>query len=123
MTVEWNGDAFIRNLQETAAKGLLAAAKTLQNEERARRGIRNPRPYHNSAPKGQYPHLRTGAGRAGIMVSPSSLSEVINLLRVRVGYARNTFYSAVLESQGWKGLKNTLTDIRGQLGNVIATVK
>ncbi len=123
MTLEWNGDAFIKALNERAAKGLLAAAKTLQNEDRSRRGIRNPRPYRNSAPKGEYPHLRTGAGRAGIMVSPSSLSEVMQLLRVRVGYARNTFYSAVLESEGWKGLRNTLTEIQGQLGGVIAQVR
>lgn len=115
MTIEWNGEAVMRELRQQAARGLLAAAVTLQTEHMKRLNVPNPSPYLSPAPKGDYPHKRTGFGQANVRMTPTTIAAVAATLSVRVGIGENAKYMAILETKGWKGLLDTLADLRPQL--------
>lgn len=118
MPLQWNGEQLMRDLRQQAARNLLATAVTLQVEHMKRLSIDNPPPYLNPAPKGAYPHKRTGFGQANIVMAPTSISEVAQTLSVRVGVTQNAAYMAYLEVAGWKGLLDTLADLRSQLAAI-----
>lgn len=115
--IEWNAAAVL-NLRREVAMGLLRAAVFLQNTHRQRLNVSNPRPHKNPAPRGDYPRARTGHLRDTIWISPTSPTEVEMSLRIRVGYMEK--YGAFLDLKGWKGLADTVQDLRPQLAAFIA---
>lgn len=120
MTTQWHGAAVFRLIEEAAAKGLLAAALTLETELRRRVSVPNPPPYHNSSKPGEYPRLRTGAGQKSIAHEPATLAEVMKEGIVRVGYRAGAGdHMQILEERRQRlGVEKTLQDLRARLARI-----
>lgn len=116
-SVEWN-NAYEDAMREAAARRLLAAALTLQTEARKDVSRGNPSPHDHPAPRGEFPKLRTGHGRAAIGLDLTSLAAVKKTLRVRVGY-RKPAHLAYLGQRGWLWLRDTLRRVSGQLAGIL----
>lgn len=99
-------DAVVARIRQEAARRLLAAAITLQSAYRADVSKGNPAPHDHPAPKGDYPRLRTGQGRAGVSVWPASVGEVMAAGSVSVGF-RPPIHLYWLAGKGWKGMLDT----------------
>lgn len=104
----WNGDEFMDELRENAARLLLVAATVLQTQHMKDLNKSNPRPYLNPAPKGEFPRKRTGNLQAGILIDPPDLDQIKSTLKVRVGYSANADYGAFLAVRGWKWILDSL---------------
>jgi hypothetical protein len=114
----FDADAIVTRLRQEAARRLLAAAITLQSAHRADVSKGNPAPHDAPAPKGEFPRLRTGQGRAGVSVSPLSVSEVMAGGSVSVGY-RPPIHLYWLVGKGWKGLIDTYQRERSRLRSIL----
>ena len=102
----FDADAIAERVRVECARRLLAAGIALQSAARADVSGGNPAPHDQPAPKGEFPRLRTGQGRAGISVTPASVSEVMAAGSVTVGY-RPPVHLYFLASKGWKGMLDT----------------
>jgi hypothetical protein len=114
----FDADAIVARIRTEAARRLLAAAITLQSAARADVSNGNPAPHDAPAPKGEYPRLRTGQGRAGISVWPASVGEVMAAGSVSVGY-RQPPHLYWLAGKGWKGVADTYARERAKLKRIL----
>ncbi len=112
-------DAIVKRVQQECARRLLAAAITLQGAHRADVSTGNPAPHDDPAPKGDFPRLRTGGGRAGVVVTPTSVGEVIATGAVSVGHREGGKHLYFLAGKGWKGLQDTYARERAKLKAII----
>lgn len=118
MGLKWYGAQRLAELKNATARGLLAAAVTLQSEEKARVNVSNQQGKAPSSP-GEYPRKRTGFGQAGIVYEPTTVAGVAQGMRVRVGYLRNAFYLGYLGvKRKRKWLVDTVKSIRATLATV-----
>jgi hypothetical protein len=108
----------VTRVRQEAARRLLAAAITLQSAYRSDVSVGNPAPHDHPAPKGDYPRLRTGQGRAAVSVSPASIGEVMGAGQVVVGY-RPPVHLYYLANKGWKGMLDTLARERANIQRVL----
>lgn len=118
--VDFDADGFAARLSDRAAVRLLAAALAFQSAARADLSKGNPSPHDRPAPKGEFPRLRTGQGRAAVALDTTDRKRVAAERRVRVGLrvaGQHLFY---LRRKGWEGLPDTLARVRGQLAAVLA---
>lgn len=113
---------FEDRLRQQAAERLVTCAVTLQSEEMGRLSIANPYPHKNPAPQGEYPRARTFTLRNGVQYDSTTLDVIKKELRVRVGYAARAFYGAILQRKGWKGLLDTLKDLRPRFVALLANL-
>ena len=111
-----NLDSFIEGLEIAAAMQLQRAALELQQHLTARlRQNSNPPPYKNPAPRGTYPHVRTGFLASHILIRPASLTAIRSAGLVRVGYGASAFYGVALGNRGWKWLADALEEATPQI--------
>lgn len=108
-------DASMSRVRAEVARRLLAAALALQAAARADVSRGNPAPHDNPAPKGEFPKLRTGGGRAAIAVAPASVAEVAERGSVGVGHRRGGAHLLYLAGKGWKGIADSLQRARGRI--------
>lgn len=97
----------IARIRNEAARRLLAAAITLQSAHRSDLSVGNPSPHRQPAPRGDYPRLRTGGGRANVAVAPASVAGVLSAGYVAVGYRPGGVHLAYLGNKGWKWIADT----------------
>lgn len=107
-------------LRDQAARRLLAVALTFQAEARKDLSRGNPAPHRNPAPRGEFPRLRTGQGRAAVSLETADRRRIAAEGRVRVGLTPAGEHLAVLRRRGWKGLGDTLARCRAQLAAIQA---
>ncbi len=112
-------DAIVQRIRAEAARRLLAAAVTLQSAYRADVSKGNPAPHDNPAPKGAFPRLRTGGGRANVAVVPASISEVMASGVVSVGHREAGKHLFFLAGKGWKGILDTLARERPKIQRIL----
>lgn len=112
----WDDEAFRRRLSQRAGRALLAKALRLQAAHKAALSVGNPAPHERPAPRGEFPRLRTGFGRAQVAVEPATIVAAAAAGRVTVGVRRPGFYLAALAAKGWLGLLDTYRRVRGTLG-------
>lgn len=112
-------DAIIDRVKREAARRLLAAALALRSAHRAAVSTGNPAPHDSPAPKGDYPRLRTGGGRAGVSVSPATLGEIAAGGSVAVGHRPAGKHLYFLAGTGWKGLTDTLAAERPKIDAIL----
>lgn len=131
-----NTAAALAGLQQDLARRLLAAAVTLVSELQRRVStsagpVRRKRQrdtaagkrgssytaYANPSRVGDYPHLRSGHGRANYAYEPTTVEGVIAAgLRVRIGVRELGKHMLILElKRGRKGVLATARDLKGQL--------
>lgn len=126
MTLHWNGQKVLADIGSATAENLLAAAVFFQTTHKRRlskpaadkrQGRRNRRRTYVASLPGEYPRLRTGHGRGGHTFEPTTKAGVIAAnYTIRLGYLRNVFYMAVLETRQKRlGLMQTLRDTLPQL--------
>lgn len=123
MGLDWYGAERMAELKNASARGLLAAAVTLQSEEKARVNVSNQQ---GTAPSkaGEYPRKRTGFGQAGIVYEPQTVAGVAQGMRVRVGYLKGSFYLGYLGvKRGRKWLIDTVRSIAGKLAAIATGTK
>jgi hypothetical protein len=111
----FDADKLAARLADRAARGLLAAALAFQAEARADLSRGNPAPHDRPAPKGDFPRLRTGQGRAAVALETTDRARVARELRVRVGLRESGKHLFFLRQKGWLGLPHTLARCRGRL--------
>lgn len=119
--MQWHGPERFQAIQKAAAQGLLRAALLFEVQHSLRVSKPNPPPYVDSSKRGEYPKLRTGAGRSGLTHVPATVEEVMRTGSVRVGFVQGRHHLLHLElSQrfGRLGLQRTLSDLRGPLAAV-----
>lgn len=109
----------IRRVEIEAARRLLAAAITLQTDHRQDLSIGNPAPHKNPAPKGEFPRLRTGGGRAGVQFSPSTVEEVRQRRAVAVGFRPGAMHLLFLGGKGWKWLVTTYERVKPKIDRIL----
>lgn len=107
-------------LHDQAARRLLAVALTFQSEARADLSVGNPAPHNHPAAKGDFPKLRTGGGRAAVVLETTDRKRIAAELRVRVGLMKSGEHLAILRKKGWKGLPDTLARCRPKLAAILA---
>lgn len=112
-------DASMGRIRAEVARRLLAAALALQAEARADVSRGNPAPHDNPAPKGEFPKLRTGGGRAAIAVTPASVAAVADRGSVGVGHRRTGAHLLYLSGKGWKGIGDSLQRARGRINALL----
>ena len=110
----------IDRVRREAARRLLAAALTLQTDHRTDLSIGNPAPHTSPAPKGQFPRLRTGGGRANVAVAPASIAEVMARGAVAVGYRPAGVHLVYLGGRGWRWVVDTLARERSKINRILA---
>lgn len=108
-------DPAIEALRDLVARRLLAAGLTLQAEHRRDLSVGNPSPHNHPAPRGAFPRLRTGGGRANVAFEPTTVAGVRKVLRVRIGYRPAALHLLILANRGWKGIVDTLDRARGKV--------
>jgi len=111
----FDADAIVQRVRREAARRLLAAAITLQSAYRADVSVGNPAPHDHPPPKGAFPALRTGGGRANVAVTPASIGEVMAAGSVSVGHRENGKHLYFLAGKGWKGMLDTYKRERPKL--------
>ncbi len=112
-----NTTVLMQKFEGAAAIGLLRAAVFLQLQLRQRLE-RKVNDYQNSNPSapGEYPAVVTGALRDGVLYEPTTPAQVAKEGEVRVGYAANTNYGAILELRKKRlGIEKTVQDLLPQL--------
>lgn len=136
---DWHGDELEAELEKAAAEDLQRAAEFFQTQHKIRLSVESPHVsrqrkrntaggpkgssymvYTDPARRGQYPKLRTGHGRAGVVRQPVNVPGTIAAgLRVRVGMTANVPYMLSLELRGWRGLLDTLQATDAQLSKIL----
>lgn len=119
--LKWNGDAAFESIRRGAAQGLLRAATFFETQHSIRVASPNPPPYRDSSRAGEYPKLRTGAGRSGLSHEPVTLAEAAASLQVRVGFRKGRHHLLILElSKRFNrlGLERTMKDLQPQLASL-----
>jgi hypothetical protein len=119
MAGTWNGDHLERLRRRLLAEGLLRAGLFLQQTHMNKLNVSNPRPHKTPAPLGDYPRKRTGWLQRHVLIEPSSIAEVEQTLKVRIGVGASAFYGEVLALRGWKGIRDTAALIREQLAEFV----
>jgi hypothetical protein len=117
-----DADQIVARIRTEAARRLLAAAIALQSAHRADLSVGNPAPHDDPAPKGEYPRLRTGGGRANVAVTPASVAEVLATGSVSVGHREAGKHLFFLAGKGWKGLRDAYDRERGRLKAILEGV-
>ena len=123
MSINWNQSVWDR-ISEEGAKVILIAAIMFEDQHRQRVSVPNPRPYlpETTSKEGEYPRLRTGAGRGALMHQPTTVADVVKTGWVRVGLREGDHHLLILEiSKKFNrlGLAKTLEDMTPQLRAVI----
>ncbi len=113
-------DAMVNRVRAECARRLIAAALALQSEYRNDLSTGNPAPHENPAPKGEFPRLRTGGGRANVAIVPASVAEVQQTEQVSVGFRPGGMHLLYLKGKGWKGLADTYGRVRDRLRALVA---
>ncbi len=125
-----NTTAALAKLQNDLGRRLLAAAVTLVSEIQRRvstsagptrrKGSRYTT-YSNPSKPGEYPHLRTGHGRASYGYEPTTVAGVIGAgLKVKIGVRQLGHYMLILELHRQRlGILKTAEDLRGVIKAVI----
>lgn len=114
-----DADAMVQRIRQEAARRLLAAALALQSAHREDVSTGNPAPHDHPAPKGDFPRLRTGGGRAAVVVAPTSIGEVVTSGQVSVGHREGGQHLFWLAGHGWKGLADTYARERARLRAIV----
>jgi hypothetical protein len=117
--MSFDAAAIVARVRQEAARRLLAAAITLQSAARADVSAGNPAPHDDPAPKGAFPKLRTGGGRANIAVAPASVGEIVAGGAVSVGHRGGGAHLFFLAGKGWKGILGTLARERTRIQAVL----
>jgi hypothetical protein len=112
-------DAIVERIRTEAARRLLAAALALQAAYRGDVSVGNPAPHDDPAPRGDYPRLRTGGGRANVAVEPASVARVAAEGAVSVGHRKAGAHLYWLAGKGWKGILDTLRRERARIRQVL----
>ncbi len=112
-------DAIVNRVRQEAARRLLGAAIHLQSAHRKNVSTGNPAPHDNPAPKGAFPKLRTGGGRAGVAVEPVSINEIMRSGAVSVGHREAGKHLFFLAGRGWKGILDTLQQERARIRQIL----
>lgn len=115
-----NPVAIADRVRREAARRLLAAAITLQSAHRVDVSVGNPSPHDNPAPRGEFPRLRTGGGRANVAIAPASIGEVAATGAVSVGHRPGGAHLMYLAGRGWRGLLDTLQRDRPRILAILA---
>ena len=111
--------AITTRIRLLAASRLLKAAITLQSESRRDVSRGNPSPHDHPAPRGEYPRLRTGQGRANIGVEPTNPAVIAAKGSVSVGHRPGGNHLFFLSEQGWLGVRNTLARHRSAITTIL----
>lgn len=112
--------ASMDRVRQEAARRLLKAALTLQTDHRVDLSMGNPSPHTSPAPRGQFPRLRTGGGRANVAVSPATVAEVAKRGAVAVGYRPGGMHLLFLGNKGWKWVMDAYQRDRAKLDAILA---
>jgi hypothetical protein len=111
-------DAIVARIRQEAARRLLAAAITLQSWHREDLSVGNPAPHDHPAPVSDYPRLRTGGGRANVVVEPASVAGVMAQESVTVGYRPGGMHLYWLGNRGWKWITDTYARERARINAI-----
>lgn len=104
-----NSVEFMLEVERAGAEMLQLAALELQQQTTSDlRSGSNPPPYITPAPKGSFPHVRTGFLASSILYAPKSVKQIASTGFVRIGYAAAAFYGIALGHRGWKWLEDSL---------------
>lgn len=107
-TVNWDEDAFERELRLHAARRLARVAVHIVTAHQQNLSVANPTPHKTPAPRGQYPRGRTFFLRANVGYAPTSLAEIAAAGSVVVGVLEPAKYGLYLRNKGWRGLLDTI---------------
>lgn len=118
--MSFDTDSMVARVRAECARRLIAAALALQAEYRADVSDGNPAPHDNPAPKGAFPRLRTGGGRANVSIAPASVAEVQQAEQVSVGFRPGGMHLLYLKGRGWKGLADTYGRVKDRLRALVA---
>lgn len=112
MKRDWRGDKAVREVQEKAAKLVLAAAAELASEHQADLG----KQYPPASRPGEFPARRTGNLQSAVSWEPQTVAGVIaKRFEVRVGYRRKADYIRWLAKRDRKWLIDTAKRILDRL--------
>lgn len=79
--------------------------------------------FHDNGPSkpGEYLHLRTGYGRAGVMMDATSIEDVIrNGMRIRIGQSELSWYMVHQERNRQRlGFAKTAEDLKDQIRFIV----
>ena len=117
--LEWNGRIAFTRIKRNAARGILRAAEFFVEEFKKRVSIPNPFPYLHSSKPGEYPKLRTGAGRAQLRLYPSTVAAVEGTGFLRVYYVGDQHLLTLEQRWDRLGLEIALDDLRPQIAQII----
>lgn len=113
-------DRMVERVRTECGKRLLAAALALQAAYRDDVSKGNPAPHDDPAPKGEFPRLRTGGGRANVAIAPATVPEVARAESVSVGFRPGGMHLLYLSGRGWKGLVDTYGRAGARLRALVA---
>ena len=101
MSIESQIDAAAAKVEREMAKRLLRAATFFQVQHMnrvSRPNVKIGRKWVDNSKPGEYPRLRTGHGRAGVVMDASSIDDVVaNGMRIRIGQSQASWYMPFLE--------------------------
>lgn len=111
MSADTTGDAVEATLKEMANRILAGGAFFVNNHQQR---LQTPFTGFGPSKPGEYPHLRSGQGRANVVQDCHSPQEVIdNGMVLRIGEQSNAWYMVHLEmSMGRLGFLSTADDLR-----------
>lgn len=116
----FNVDLLFHAIRDTQARKLIAAAEFVKRQHAARISVPNPAPHKTPSKPGEYPRLRTGKGRAGLISFPTTLPEVIRTQQVVVSFADSAWYMLALERRwGRLGLNRTFADFKEKIADIV----
>ena len=107
-------------LRNEIAKRLLNAAYFVADEHKKDLSrLTNPAPHKTPAPRGAYPALRTGFGRSQVTVEETSLRDLAQTLKIRIGIREPGKYLLFLSRKGWLGLEDTAKRVQAAAYSII----
>lgn len=110
----WNGAREHKAVVAAGWDRILRAAVFFWNACQTALNVSNPRPYTNSAAKGEPPRKRTGFGAKNVIYKADKDKQ-----EVRVGVFSNALYMAVHELKDHPWLLATLKKVEPQLKRII----
>jgi hypothetical protein len=135
VTVKNNIASFTHKLQQATPQGLALGARYAMREHTKSLSVPNTGVsvtrkrdtvagkkgssytiYPNPASPGEYPHLRTGAGRSNVYAEDGSTG---GKPWSRFGERTNGIHLVYLEMRGWLGLFRTFIDHRIKIGQIV----
>jgi hypothetical protein len=111
--------AILERARKRNAELLLKAAILVRDEHIKDISGSNPGG-DNPAAKGEYPKKRTGATAASVIISPSTVGELMKTGIVRIGLKAGTRRPGALYHHGWLGTRDTLKKVRPQIKAILS---